>query len=93
MILLAPILILVLIAFLRGKHLIWLGVIFLVWFALALVPDLFDAQELDKKLNGALVYFSMYGGIFGIPIGTICIVSGIIKMKIIKTPNQSSEPT
>ena len=85
MILLAPIVIIILIAALRGKPLIWVGVAFLIWTGLAFVPEFFDAQALDDKLNGALVYFSMYG-LLALPIGVICIIAGVIKVLTIKTP-------
>mgnify|MGYP001457292965 CR=1 FL=1 len=68
-----------LIFMLKGKALLRLGLILLLWTTLVFVLDFFDAEKLDNELNGALVYFSMYGVFIAFPIGIICLIVGTIK--------------
>ena len=83
----------ILIFLLKGKQLLWTGGIFILWTLLAFVPDFINAEELDDKLNGALIYFSMYGIFIGFPIGIICLIAGTIKQLKQKTPNQGMDLT
>jgi hypothetical protein len=76
----------ILIFVLKGKPLLWTGGIFLLWAVLAFVPDFITLEELDKKLDGALFIFSMYGVFVGFPIGIICLIAGVVKTLKDKKP-------
>jgi len=78
-----------LVFFLKARALLWLGLICLVWVVLAFVPDFFDVAELDKSLNGALMYFSMYGAFIGFPCGIILLIAGTLKRLKEKNPKSN----
>ncbi len=89
MILIVPVLVgLVLLIFLKGKQLLWISLVCLAWGVLAFVPEFFDVAELDDKLKRAVVYFSMYGGFFGLPVGIILLIAGMLK----RLKEKSSRP-
>jgi len=79
----------VLFTFLKGKLLLWISLVCLAWGILAFVPEFFDVAELDDKLNGALVYFSMCGGLFGLPLGIILLIAGTLKRLKEKNPKKT----